>query len=88
MAFQNYISFSSLDNFGQLLAQLERHCIALELLTSEVTEPWREKEVMDGIYGLLWDRINYLEETVREVQTFYFAVCNGDSYGLQREMEN
>lgn len=87
MIFQNYISFSTLDNFGELLVQLEKHCIALELLASEVTEPWREREVMDGIYGLLWDRITYLEATVKEIQTFYLAVCNGNNYGLQREME-
>ena len=45
MAFQNYISFYSLDNIGQLLVRLEKHCIALELLTSEVTEPWRSENL-------------------------------------------
>ncbi|MBP3634237.1 MAG: hypothetical protein J6J43_06665 [Oscillospiraceae bacterium] len=82
---QHFISFSTLENYNDLVIELEKHLMALELLAMEITEPRRDQQKMDCIYGLLWDRVSYLEQTVSELQAFYSAVFHGREFGQQEE---
>lgn len=82
MASEYSVSFYSLDNLGQLLVQLEKHCVALELLTREVIEP-DGKDILCAVYDLLFDRISYLEQTVSECQNFLCAVLQREHFGPQ-----